>query len=85
MGSDPVSQLDRVVSTQILGAIILGKFVGDGLLIYFDHTFGRPDSLIIGAAVGLAFMLLWPSIERTYKKWQQNLWGSSEEDQNGKN
>lgn len=84
MGSNPLNQLDRVVSTQILGAIILGKFVGDGLLIYFDQMFGRPDSLIIGAAVGLAFMVFWPSIERTYKKWQQSLWGSSE-DQNGKN
>lgn len=75
----PINQLDRVVSTQILGAIILGKFLGDGLLLYFDSIFGRPDSLIIGAAVGLAFMLFWPSVERSYKRWQKRLWG----DQNG--
>ena len=82
MGSDPISQLDRVVSTQILGAILLGKFTGDVASIYLKGWFGTPDGLMIGAAAGLLFMLFWPSVERSYKKWQQSLWGSSE-DQNG--
>lgn len=82
MGSDPINQLDRVVSTQILGAILLGKFTGDLASIYLQGWFGTPDGLLAGMVAGLAFMLFWPSVERTYKNWQRDLWGS-EEDQNG--
>ena len=75
----PISQLDRVVSAQILGAIIFGKFAGDLVDLYLRDVFGSPDAKVAGMILGLGFMLFWPSIERTYQRWYSWAW----EDQNG--
>lgn len=85
MGSNPINQLDRVVSAQILGMFLLGKFTGDYAAIKATSMLGPETGYITGILFSLAFVLFWPSIERTYKNWQNDLWGSSEEDQNGKN
>jgi len=79
-GGSPVDQLDRVVSAQILGAIILGKFLGDLASIYLTDWFGQIDGMIIGALFGLFFIVFWPSIEKTFQVWPQALW----EQHNGK-
>lgn len=76
MGSNPVKQLDRVLSAQILGMFLLGKFTGDYAAMKFTATLGTETGYVAGILFSLAFVLFYPSIERTYKRWQKSLWGS---------
>ena len=79
-GKNPIQQFDRVLSAQILGMFLLGKFIGDYAAIQITGMLGQDTGYIVGIAFSLLFVLFWPSVERTYEKWQNDVW-----DQNGKN
>ncbi|AGM11274.1 hypothetical protein HHTV1_18 [Haloarcula hispanica tailed virus 1] len=69
-GKNPIQQLDRVVSAQILGMFLLGKFIGDYAAIQITDVLGQDTGYVVGIAFSLLFVLFWPTIERRYEQWK---------------
>lgn len=56
-------QLDRLFSREVLGAVLVGKFVGDYVAVLFVEYFGVDVGYISGTLVFILVFIYWEGLE----------------------
>lgn len=61
-------QIDKIFSRQVLGAILLGKFIGDYAAIMSTRMLGTDLGYLVGSATILITFVYWEQLEDAAKE-----------------
>lgn len=75
---DVREQVDRLFSRKMLGAVLVGKFVGDYTAILSTRLLGTDLGYITGILLAVSIFIYWERIERSIEQTTNEL---SEEQQ----